>query len=341
MLNGTLAKAVRTGAERGKWRQWLAATLLLMSGLVFAAVAWTLNTHLPDWMWLSLVAVASLALAAHASEEQARAAKTSLPEVKDETPAAAAPVPQQAQVILAAAAHEFRTPLTAIIGFAELLADPESKEPSKAERIEFATTIRDNAQQLQQRLNDVVDANRLAQNAMTLSEQPCDIAEIIEAVCREQQGRATQKGVTIVARIAGGITCTADLRRMRQAIACVIDNAIAFSPADGVINVNMLRGAAGGLVVSITDGGPGLPPEEIARAFEPFRQIEEGLNRPHNGLGLGLYLARGILRLHGGEVKLVSLAGAGTEARLILPAERVNWKAPFAPHDFTRVQNVA
>ena len=79
----------------------------------------------------------------------------------------------------------------------------------------------------------------------------------------------------------------------------------------------------------------------IARAFEPFRQIEEGLNRPHNGLGLGLYLARGILRLHGGEVKLVSLAGAGTEARLSLPAERVNWKAPFAPHDFTRVQNVA
>lgn len=339
MLNGTLARATRAGAERGKWRQWFAASLLLLAGLVFAAVAWTLNINLPNWMWLSLVAVASLALAAQATED-AKPAAVVTPEPKQEA-AEPLPAPQQAQVILAAASHELRTPLTAIIGFAELLSDPESKEPSKEERMEFAGTIRDNAQQLQQRLNDVLDANRIASNAMTLSEQPCDVAEIIEVVCRERQARATVKGITIVARIAGGISCTCDMRRMRQAITCVIDNAIAFSPGDGIINVNMLRSNGGGLVVSITDAGPGLSPDEAARAFEPFRQVEEGLNRPHNGLGLGLYLARGILRLHGGEVKLVSLAGAGTEARLILPATRVSWTPSLLTHEAIHVQNVA
>ncbi|MBL8792023.1 MAG: HAMP domain-containing histidine kinase [Rhizobiales bacterium] len=342
MLNGTLAKATGTGAEQGRWRQWLAATLLLMAGLVFASVAWTLNINLPNWMWLALVAVASLALAAPATDDTKAAAAVmpAGPEVARDTGGDATAQPQ-AQVILTTAGHEFRTPLNAIIGFAGLLADGEASEPTRDERIEYANAIRDNAQQLQQRINDVLDANRIAGNAMTLSEQPCDIAEIIEAVCREQQVHATAKGVTIVARIAGGISCTGDLRRLHQAIACVVNNAIAFSPGDGIINVNMLRGTGGGLVVSITDAGPGLSAAEAALAFEPFRQVEEGMNRPHNGMGLGLYLARGIMRLHGGDVKLASLAGAGTEARLFLPAGRVNWATEQPPHHFAHVRNVA
>lgn len=338
MLNGMLAKATRAGAEGGKWRQWFAATLLLLAGLVFAAVAWTLNAPLPAWMWLALVAVASLALAAPSNEE-------AKPSPAAQPAKSSAPAPDTsatpAQVILAAATHEFRTPLTAIIGFSEVLGNPDAKEPSKEERIEYASAIRDNALQLQQRLNDVLDANRIASGAMTLNDQACDLAEIIEAVCREHQARAAKKGVTIVARIAGGISCSGDLRRLTQAITCVIDNAIAFSPADGIININMLRGTGGALVVSITDGGEGLSADEAARAFEPFRQLHEGLDRPHNGLGLGLYLARGILRLHGGDVKLVSLAGAGTEARLILPAKRVNWSSSHVHPAFPHVQNVA
>lgn len=94
----------------------------------------------------------------------------------------------------------------------------------------------------------------------------------------------------------------------------------------------MLRGEGGGLVVTVTDAGPGISPEDSARAFEPFRQLDEGAARHHAGLGLGLYIARGILRLHGGDVTLESSPAAGTEVRLFIPAARVNWMTlPAAP----------
>jgi signal transduction histidine kinase len=176
---------------------------------------------------------------------------------------------------------------------------------------------------------------------MVLSEQPCDAAEIIEAVCRDCQARAVTRGITLVARIADGITCRADIHRLRQALAGIVDNAIAFSPGDGIVNVNMLRGTDGGLAISVTDAGPGIADAEAARAFEPFRQVKEGAARPHEGLGLGLYIARGILRLHGGDVSISSSAESGTDVRIHLPAARVQWTSSAAETETVTVAHVA
>ena len=113
------------------------------------------------------------------------------------------------------------------------------------------------------------------------------------------------------------------------------------SKIDGIININMLRGSGGQLVVSVTDAGPGISPANIARAFEPFRQIDEGAARHHAGLGLGLFIARGIMRLHGGDVTLTSSPESGTDVRLVLPASRVDWAAARQKPALVAVANVA
>lgn len=323
MIDRTVHGARQAGPARHRWHGRLAAALLFLTALLFVTTAWFHAVQLPDWLWLALVALASLALAA---KPPSTAPASGAAEAPQRLTAATRPVPPP-QVVLAAATHELRTPLNAIIGFSELLHDSEKTGLQPRQRLEFAATILDNARHLQQRLNDILDANRIASGALTLSDFPCDLAEIIEVVARERQPAATAKGVSIVARIAGGIGCNADAQRMRQALGCVVDNAIAFSPPDGIVNINMLRGCAGELVVSVTDAGPGITRDDVERAFEPFRQLDEGAARHHAGLGLGLYIARGILRLHDGEVTLASSAEAGTDVRLKLPAARVNWQA--------------
>lgn len=306
----------------------LAAALILLPGLLLACLEWAYGMRLPSLIWLGLVGLAALAHASNANRVS--------PNVQDvEIPA---PAPQsgehgwngeerrRSQLVLAAASHELRTPINAIVGFSELLRDAERNNTGRKAREDYATTILDNATLLQQRLNDVLDANRIESGALQLSDQTCDLAEIVEVVTRARHDAAGERGVTIIARVAEGLTCRGDGNRLRQALSCIVDNAIKYSPADGIININMLRGPEGRLVISVTDAGHGLTSDEISKLFTPFKQIDEGAARHHGGLGLGLYIARGILRLHGGDVTLRSSPEKGTEVWLILPASRIDWK---------------
>jgi signal transduction histidine kinase len=336
--NGDGAREAAPGVRH--WRHAFAATLLLLTGLLFLATSWFNSVALPGWLWFVLVLIAAAALAARPE------GAVSAPQDENQfshQPAAAqtesgTPSPQ---IILAATTHELRTPLNAIVGFSELLRDSERTGASKKQREDFACAILENAHHLQQRLNDVLDANRLTSGAMKISSQPFDFAEIIEVVSRERHAAAEARGVTVLARIADGISCSGDGFRLRQALAAIVDNAIAFSPSDGIININMLRGSGGQLVVSVTDAGPGISPANVERAFEPFRQVDEGAARHHAGIGLGLFIARGIMRLHGGDVTLTSSPESGTDVRLVLPASRVDWAAARQKPALVAVANVA
>ncbi len=327
MQDGTDRKAglAAAGWHRGRhrWRQRLAAALLVLTAFLFAATARFNGIAVPDWLWLALVVLAGLALAAEPPPPIMSWRPETVPAASS-VGGDSAPPPQ---VVLAATTHELRTPLNAVIGFSELLRDAERTGTAPRQREEFANAILENARHLQQRLNDVLDANRITGGTLRIADHPLDMAEIIEIVSRDRHDAAAAQGVTIVARVADGITCSGDAQRLRQALGCVVDNAIAFSPQSGIVNINMLRGRSGELMVTVTDAGSGIAPEDAARAFEPFRQLDEGAARHHAGLGLGLFIARGVLRLHGGDVTLKSSPEAGTEVRLILPQSRVNWHA--------------
>jgi signal transduction histidine kinase len=225
---------------------------------------------------------------------------------------------------LSIVSHELRTPIHAIVGYSDLLArDPEATRSSKSLK-EFCDAIQSNARLLQGLINDILDATRLERGSLRLVEQDIDAAELAESAIRECRAAAEASNVTIIGKLADGVSLNGDLARLKQAICNVLSNAIKFSPEGGIVHIEMLR-AGSGLVFQIRDAGGGIAAEDIPRMFEPFGQLDDSLSRPHGGLGLGLAIARRVFQLHNGDATLVSVLGGGTTISLSLPGARVSW----------------
>lgn len=226
---------------------------------------------------------------------------------------------------LAVISHELRTPINAIVGFSEVLNDHDNENISAPNRKAYLDTILESAKQLQGLINDILDATRVERGTMQLTDQDIDVAELIEIstkICRDQ---ATKSNITIIARVQEDINLTGDLTRLKQVLVNLLTNAIKFSPAKSVINIDMKRGPDHQLIIAIRDAGIGVSAADTERVFEPFVQLDEGSTRRFGGVGLGLSIARRIARLHGGDVTLQGTLGGGTEARLIIPAARLRW----------------
>jgi signal transduction histidine kinase len=226
---------------------------------------------------------------------------------------------------LAVMSHELRTPISAIVGFSELLAqDRDGRLPPESRR-EFAETILESSRHLQALISDLLDVTRIERGSFQLSEQQVEAAELVEVAIKLSREAAEKAGVSIVARLSDGITITGDVTRLKQVIINLLTNAVKFSNEGGIVNVDMLRGPQGRLVLAIKDAGIGISDEDLERVFDPFVQADSSLGRRYGGVGLGLPIARRIARLHEGDVVLSSAAGAGTTASLILPARRIEW----------------
>jgi PAS domain S-box-containing protein len=226
---------------------------------------------------------------------------------------------------LAIISHEIRTPINAIVGFAELLVSSQADTLSAKSKRDYLNTILDSAGHLQGLINDLLDATRIEKGTLTLIDQENDAAELVEItakMCREQAEKA---GVSIVARVTDDVYMKGDLTRLRQVFLNLLTNAIKFSPPGGIVNLDLDRAPNDDLVLSIRDSGIGIKIEDVERIFEPFVQADEGATRRFGGVGLGLSIARKVARLHGGDIVLESTPGAGTTARFTMPAHRIRW----------------
>jgi signal transduction histidine kinase len=221
--------------------------------------------------------------------------------------------------------HELRTPINAISGFAELLANERMENIPQNTRVEFSRTILENSRQLQELINDILDTTRIERGSLKILEQDVDAAELVEAAIQQCRVTAEKNRISIVGRLTDGVSLKGDSYRLRQVVVNLLANAIKFSLPDGIVNVEMQKGHDGQLVLVIKDAGVGIPDGALESIFEPFVQADTGLTRRHVGAGLGLPIARRIARLHGGDVVLESLAGAGTSALFVLPKFRIQW----------------
>jgi PAS domain S-box-containing protein len=254
----------------------------------------------------------------HDSEEQIRAAKESA-----ERASAAK------SQFLAVISHELRTPINAIVGFSEVLNAAHSENLPAASRKDYLNTVLESAKHLQGLINDILDATRIERGAFHLSEQENDAAELVEVaikICRDQAATAN---ISIVAHVAEDVNLMGDMTRLKQVILNLLTNAIKFSPAGGVVNIDMQCGAERQLIISIRDAGIGISAEDALLVFEPFVQADGSITRQYGGMGLGLSIARRIARMHGGDVTLEGERGVGTDARLILPSARVRWPQKY------------
>jgi signal transduction histidine kinase len=274
---------------------------------------------------LGLVAVLILRLRA-AERERARIEGLAS-DLREETAAAAAAADRSGELaraksqFFAQVTHELRTPLNAILGFSETIRHEMFGPVANPRYLEYAGLIHGAGAHLLSLINDLLDNARIEAGKMeimpirvaapALARSAFDLVELLA------EGRD-------IAMITTGLTTCPDLnvdpRAMKQVLVNLLSNAIKYTRPGGRIDINFATRDDGGVAIEIADTGIGMSAEDLQLAFEPFGRASAIEARRQQGTGLGLSLARSLVRLHGGELSLTSRLDSGTTALIILPA---------------------
>lgn len=211
--------------------------------------------------------------------------------------------------------HEFRTPLTNIIAYTDLLA---RGKPEKREL--YLNVLKEETRHLQSLVLTVLDLTALEGGEVKLKFTPTDLNTLVsDLVCGRMQ-RANQYKLTLDVELAPDLPrVSADPTWLARAIQVLLDNALTYTPAGGRV---VVRTAAqdGGLTVPVSDTGPGLPPEEQAHVFDRFYRGAAQASGHVRGIGLGLAISHEIVAQHAGHVTLTSKVGEGSCFTIWLPA---------------------
>jgi len=221
---------------------------------------------------------------------------------------------------LANVSYQLRTPLSAIMGFNEILQN-EYFGPLNAKQKEYTSGTHEAGERLIQLIDDILDLSTIEAGQMSLSNDTVVIKDIMQSIydfTREWAGKERIIVQMETAPDTGSIQ--ADERRLKQVLLNLMRNAINFSPEGGNIKLSALR-TPEGVQISVSDNGPGISPDDQDRMFEPFERAHSGHGpaRGSRGAGLGLSLVKTIVELHGGSVRLESSLGTGTTVHLMLP----------------------
>ena len=252
---------------------------------------------------------------------------------------------------LATVSHELRTPLNAVIGFSDALlhgaehAQADPKSPLDPARVaEQAGAVHDAGRQLLAIIDNILDVARLDSGGFELLQDHVGLEHLVQSCIRQTATIAKTAQLTVVfeplenpsGRFADGPPgLLADERRIRQALLHLLTNAVKFTGPAGTIRIIVdVRDEV--LRIQVVDTGIGIADEDIARACEPFTQLDADLSRRYQGAGLGLYIAHAIMQAHGGDLRLTSRLGAGTTATLLFPPERL--LAPASPEPSVAVE---
>ncbi|HEY0222962.1 MAG TPA: PAS-domain containing protein [Pseudolabrys sp.] len=214
--------------------------------------------------------------------------------------------------------YELRSPLTNIIGFANLLGDP-AFGPLNAKQHEYLGYITTSTNALLALINNILDLATIDAGAMALSLSEVDIRTSMDAAAEGLLDRLVKSNLTLDIRAASGIgSFMADERRLRQILFNLLSNAVGFSPEGGTVTLSAER-RPDAVVFTVTDRGPGIPPDAKDKVFDWFETDSRGSD--HRGTGLGLSLVRSFVELHGGTVTIDSTLGQGTTVTCVFPVE--------------------
>jgi signal transduction histidine kinase len=216
--------------------------------------------------------------------------------------------------------HELRTPLAAIIGLSDLMVQRDRFMPG-SNYDHHVCDIQRSGRHLLRLIDDVLDTAQLESGFMVLSPRKFDLAEMLRSCCDLIKPLAEKSGITITNAVPDQLVVVGDPGKLKQVLVNLISNAIKFTPRDGRVDIRLNIAAAPQDAVEITvaDTGIGMTPPEIEAALETFQQVDGSLARRHEGMGLGLPLAKSLVELHGGVLTIDSAPGAGTSVSIILP----------------------
>ncbi len=216
--------------------------------------------------------------------------------------------------------HELRTPLNAIIGFSEIIKEQVLGPIGVAKYTEFASDIYESGAHLLAIINDVLDMSRIEAGQHLLQLEPLDLAPVVRSCLQMVRGRAASGGVGLVDDTGPlPVVLVADRKAVMKILLNLLSNAVKFTPPGGTARVAAAGEGDGTVVLTVADTGIGIAPEAMDRVFDPFQQGDMGLNRQHEGVGLGLAITRTLVLLHGGAITLDSAPGQGTTATVRFP----------------------
>ena len=216
---------------------------------------------------------------------------------------------------LANVAHELRTPLTSIRGFVQ--AQLDGTVGDEAGRQKSLLIVDGEAARLQRLVAELLDLARLEARQVSIAQEPIKLAELADQCVEIFALRAQEKQVKLVADVPPELSVLGDFDRLEQVFANLIDNALKHTPAGGEIVLRASCGADGAIRLSVVDNGPGIDANNLSRLFERFYVGDSGSPR---SAGLGLPIAREIVRAHGGDITVESTRGTGTRFVVTLPA---------------------
>jgi len=218
---------------------------------------------------------------------------------------------------LASMSHELRTPLNAVIGFSEVLIDRMFGELNERQD-EYVHDIWNSGRHLLELLNEILDLSKVEAGQMVLEPSTFRVEQALEYVVSMVRERAAKHGIAVSVGIGDEVdTLEADELRFKQVLLNLLSNAVKFTPDGGSVQVRAER-VGDELVVTVSDTGVGVPPEDRERIFESFQQGGRGVAR-EEGTGLGLTLTRRIIELFDGRLWLESEVGVGSTFGFAVP----------------------
>ena len=221
------------------------------------------------------------------------------------------------QDFVANVSHEFKTPLTAIQGFAETLLSGALEDPRNNRR--FLEIIRDHAARLARLTDDLLKLARIEAGKLEVQFHPVAVMDLAERCAETAQLKAGQKQISLEIEIATDLPAVrGDANLLRDVLQNLVDNAIQYTPQGGRILVSAAVKERE-VVITVADTGIGIPLSDQERIFERFYRVDAARSREAGGTGLGLSIARHIVEVHGGRLWVESEIGAGSKFSFSIP----------------------
>ena len=221
---------------------------------------------------------------------------------------------------LANMSHELRTPLNAIIGFSDLIADLTAGDPVARKTREYASLVNGAGKHLLGIISDILDISKIESGTFELDLERQPLRDLIDAGAALVQPRLTDKKQTLALDLPSTLPMVSvDGRRLKQVLINLLSNAHKFTPEGGRIVVTAAAEPDGTVMVFVRDSGIGMTSEQIAVALKPFGQVSSSRARSHEGIGLGLPIAKALIEKHGGSFSIASKKDSGTTVIFTLP----------------------
>lgn len=214
--------------------------------------------------------------------------------------------------------HEFRTPLTSIMGMTEMVLGGELDRDRSREYLEAVLL---ESKRLEDTVSSVLDVAQIESGSMTLQEGDVDLDELVRNVAGRFEERVSEHGASLTTSVSKGVLYKGDREKLKLLLGHLVENSLKYSDRGVSVSVNVeVQGDM--LVISVTDTGWGIMEDELPRLGERFFR---GSTPDHRkGIGLGLAISRDICAMHGGTLEIQSTQGEGTVARALLPMRRDN-----------------